>query len=288
MRPILSAAILSIALIAPNSGLASAAAQSPDSPVAAAVVAPLPDYSEFARLALPAPVVADATIRSATAIKGEQAVGLAPGLARFYVTADITTLIRGPAGLAARMSWLVDVPTDAKGRAPKLKKARVLVFARTLPGRAADLQLVYPDGQRPWTPGADQRTRAILTAAVDPAAPPIVTGVANAFFVPGALPGEGETQIFLRTAESRPISISVQRNATGARTWTVALSEVVDAAAPPPAPDSLLWYRLACALPPELPAAAAVDDDPANAARAREDYGYVIQALGRCAFPIGR
>lgn len=274
------AAAGALALLSPQFGHA----QPPDSPPPVA----MPDYSEFARLALAAPVVADATITGATRIKGEQAVGLLPGLARFYVTADIGALIRGPAGLPVRMRWLVDMPLDARGKAPKLKKQRVLIFARALPTRPGELQLVYPDAQRPWTPGADQRTRAILTAALDPAAPPVVTGIANAFFVPGALPGEGETQIFLRTADSRPISISVLRNAIGARTWSVALSEVVDAAAPPPPPDSLLWYRLACALPPQLPTAAAVDDDPANAARAREDYTFVIQSLGRCAFPIGR
>lgn len=287
MRLILSAAMLSAALIPPFSGPASLLAQPPES-APAGIAAPLPDYSEFARLALAAPVVADATIRSTTAIKGQQAASLIPGLARFYVTADINALIRGPAGLPARMSWLVDMPLDAKGRAPKLKKARVLIYARTIAGRPTDLQLVYPDAQRPWTPGADQRTRAILTAALDPAAPPAVTGVANAFFVPGALPGEGETQIFLRTADSRPISLSVHRDAAGERRWSVALSEVVDAAAPPPAPDSLLWYRLACALPAELPAEALVADDAGNVARAREDYAYVMQSLGRCAFPIGR
>lgn len=284
MRPILPAAILAVALILPRSGHA----QPADPPLAATALGALPDYSEFARLALAAPVVADATIRSATRIKGEQAGGLAPGLARFYVTADIAALIRGPAGLPARLRWLVDMPLDARGKAPKLKQARVLVFARTLAGRPADLQLVYPDAQRPWTPATDQLVRRILTDSLDSAAPPVVTGIANAFFVPGALPGEGETQIFLRTADSRPISLSVQRNAIGARSWTVALSEVVDAAAPPPGRDSLLWYRLACALPPELPPAAAVDDDPANAARAREDYAFVMQSLGRCAFPIGR
>ena len=283
MRPISCAVLLAAALIPPSSGHA----QPPDSPMASQPAVPL-DYSEFARLALAAPVVADATIRSATAIKGAQAIGLAPGLARFYVTADVTTLIRGPAGIAARLHWLVDMPLDARGRAPKLKKARVLVFARTLAGRPTDLQLVYPDGQRPWTPALDQLVRRILTDSLDPAAPPVVTGVANAFFVPGALPGEGETQIFLRTADSRPISLSVQRDAIGARRWSVALSEVVDAAVPPPARDSLLWYRLACALPASLPAAAAVDDDPGNAARAREDYTFVIQSLGRCAFPIRR
>lgn len=287
MRTLMYAAAWSAAAISPCFGPASGFAQIPGPPPVAATD-PTLDYSEFARLALAAPVVVDATIRSAERIKGEQAVGVAPGVARLYVTADVTALIRGPAGLAPRVSWLVDMPLDTKGRAPKVKKLRVLAFARALPGRPADLQLVYPDGQRPWTPGTDRLVRRILTDSLDPAAPPVVTGISNAFYVAGALPGEGETQIFLRTADSRPISLSVQRDAAGARTWTVALSEVVDAAVPPPTRDTLLWYRLACALPPELPAEAAVADDPANVARAREDYGFVVQALGRCAFPVGR
>lgn len=278
------------ALLAPLSGPGSAAAQSapPPPPPPAESSGPVLDYSEFARLALAAPVVADATIRSVTTIRGAQAAGVAPGLIRLYVTADVAVLIRGPAGLPARLSWLVDMPLDARGKAPAMKKQRVLIYARALAGRPGELQLVYPDAQRPWTPAGDRLTRAILTDAIDPAAPPVVTGVANAFFVPGALPGEGETQIFLRTADTRPISLSVIRDAVGRRSWTVALSEVVDAAAPPPARDSLLWYRLACALPAELPAAAAVTDDAANVARAREDYRFVIQSLGRCAFPTGR
>lgn len=287
MRRMMYAAALSAAAISPLFGPASGHAQGPDSPPAAPSE-PIPDYSEFARLALAAPVVVDATIRSAERIKGEQAIGLPPGVARFYVTGAITSLIRGPAGMAPRMRWLVDVPVDAKGRPPKLKKARVLVFARALPNRPADLQLVYPDAQRPWTPATDALIRRILKDSLDPEAPPVVTGVTNAFFVPGALPGEGETQIFLRTADSRPISLSVMRNAAGERSWTVALSEVVDAAVPPPQRDTLLWYRLACALPTQLPPDAAVTDEPDNVARAKEDYAFVIQALGRCAYPVGR
>ncbi|MES2754763.1 MAG: hypothetical protein V4659_08870 [Pseudomonadota bacterium] len=242
----------------------------------------LPPYPEYAALALAAPIVADAKIRSTDRVKGAQAVGLGAGLARVYVTADITTLIRGPAGLPARLSYLVDMPLDARGRAASLNKARVLIFARALPGRPGMLQLVAPDGQRPWTPGGDRRVRAILTEALDAAAPPAVTGVGSAFFVPGGLPGEGETQVFLQTADGRPVSLSILRDFAGRRRWSVALSEIVDAAAPPPPRETLLWYRLACSLPATLPAASAVDDDPANAARAREDYRFVIDSLGPC------
>src|SRR3546814_1145016 len=36
-------------------------------------------------------------------------------------------------------------------------------------------------------------------------APPVITGVGCAFHVPGSLPGEGETQIFLATADGSPV-----------------------------------------------------------------------------------
>lgn len=273
------------AALATVAGLAPLAAQ-PTRPAPALVEQPLPDYSDYAALALAAPVVADAMIRSVAAVKGAQAVGLAPGQARFYVTADVAALLQGPAGLPARLSWLVDVPLDARGKAPRLNKQRVLIFARTLADRPAMLQLITPDAQRGWTPAADARTRGILREAVAADAPPVVTGVGNAFFVPGSLPGEGETQVFLQTAGARPVSLSVIRDAAGNRRWSVALSEVVDAATPPPPRDTLLWYRLACALPATLPPASAVDDEPANAAAAREDYAYVIAALGPCAVRI--
>ena len=256
-----------------------------DSRVAPAPAPPV-DYSDYAGLALASPVVADAIVRGADRIAGAEAPGVQPGFARFFVTGDITALIRGPAGLPVRLSWLADLPLDARGRAaaPK-KKSRVLVFARTLPGRPDQLQLVARDGERPWTPDADRISRAVLTEALAAEAPPVVTRVGTAFFVPGALPGEGETQIFLQTADGRPVSLSVIRDAQGQRSWSVALSEVTAAAAPPPARDTLLWYRRACALPSALPAASAVDDVPANAARAREDYDFVIQSLGPCAYP---
>ena len=62
----------------------------------------------------------------------------------------------------------------------------------------------------------------------------------------------------------------------------MALSEIVDDAAGPPQRDTLLWYRLACSLPPALPARALQALSPADAAVAREDYRFVLQQLGRC------
>ncbi len=241
-----------------------------------------PPYADLADLVLASPVVVDATIRSAARIKPAEAGGVAPGAARFYVEVDAAALVRGPGGLLPRVGYLLDVPLDAKGRPPKLKKRRVLVFARPVTGSPTQLQLAAPDAQLDWTPATDARVRRIAREVLAPDAPPAITGVGGAFHVPGALPGEGETQIFLRTAESKPVSLSVLRRPGEEPRFAVALSEIVDESAEPPAPDTLLWYRLSCGLPRALPDAATAALETADADRAREDYRYVIERLGPC------
>ena len=244
--------------------------------------APAPDYAEIADLLLAAPVVADATIRSATRITGAEAAGAAPGTMRFYVEADVAALIRGSAGVAPRIGYVIDLPVDADGRTAKLKKLRVLLFARPVSGSATMVQLVGADAQRPWTAAADARVRAIARDIVASDAPPAITGIGNAFHVPGALPGEGETQIFLTTADNRPVSLSILRRPGEQPRWAVALSEIVDEAAAPPPRDTLLWYRLACGLPAALPERSTASLDPADADFARQDYAVVLAALGPC------
>jgi hypothetical protein len=239
-------------------------------------------YADLADLVLAAPVIADATIRSTTRIKAAEAAGLAPGMVRLYVEADVLALLRGPEGLPARVGYLLDVVPDAGGRLPRLKKARVLLFARPVAGAADQLQLVGPQAQRDWSADVDARVRTIARAVVAPDAPPVVTGIGNAFYVPGALPGEGETQVFLTTADGRPVSLSVLRRPGERPRWAVALSEIVDEAAAPPAPDTLLWYRLACTLPAALPDHSTATLSPADAESARADYRFVIAALGPC------
>ncbi len=241
-----------------------------------------PGYADMADLVLSAPVIADVTIRSAAAIKGAEAAGVAAGHQRFYVEADVGTLIRGAGGLPARVGYLFDAATDARGRAPRLKKMRVLIFARRVPNAADQLQLVAPDAQLAWTPDAEQRSRAITRDALSPDAPPVITGVGNAFYVPGSLPGEGETQIFLTTANNRPVSLSVLRRPGEDRRYAVALSEIVDESAAPPTRDTLLWYRLACALPESLPDHSTASLSPEDAGAARDDYRFVLQKLGPC------
>lgn len=239
-------------------------------------------YADIADLVVASPLVADATIRSADRIKPTEAPGLAPGAQRFYVTADIAALIRGASAIPARAGWLVDVLPDASGRYPKLKKLRVLVFARMVPGRDDQLQLITPAAQRAWNPALDDLTRRIVHEAVAPDAPPAITGVGRAFHVAGTLPGEGETQIFLDTAGSSPATLSIARRPDQAPTWSVATSEVIAAAATPPTRDTLLWYRLACALPSQLPDDSVATLEPEDAAQVRADYGVVLSGLGPC------
>ena len=149
-------------------------------------------------------------------------------------------------------------------------------------GRPGELQLAGSDAQQTWSPALEAQVRRIATELVAPDAPPQITGIGNAFHVPGSLPGEGETQIFLTTGDNRPVSLTILRRPGEERRWAVALAEIVDEAAGPPGRDTLLWYRLACGLPAALPERALASMEGTDAAAAREDYQFVRDALGPC------
>ena len=272
-------ALIAAALALPTSPLP---AQDRSIPATTLNPAATPSYADLADLVIAAPVIADATIRSASRLKPVEAPGLAPGMTRYYVEADVTALVRGAGGVPPRIGYLLDTAPDAAGRQPKLKKARVLLMARAVAATPGQVQLVAPDAQLPWTPDTDSRVRTIAAAVAAGDAPPRITGVGNAFHVPGALPGEGETQVFLTTDTGAPVSLTILRRPGEQPRWAVALSEIVDEAAGPPPRDTLLWYRLACALPMELPNRSAASLAPADAAIAREDYAFVLAALGAC------
>ena len=240
-------------------------------------------YADIADLVIASPLVIDAAIQSTAKIKGADAATVPPGITRFYVEADVLALVRGPGAIPPRVGYLLDVAPDADGRLPKLKKARVLLFARPVSGRPDQVQLVTPSAQLAWDPASAALVGRVVGEALSNEAPPVVTGIGNAFHVAGSLPGEGETQIFLTTADRRPVSLSILRRPGEQPRWAVALSEIVDDAAAPPRRDTLLWYRLACTLPPVLPESATTSLAEADAVVAREDYRFVINALGPCA-----
>lgn len=238
-------------------------------------------YADLADLADAAPLVAVAKIRNIVALPAERAGTVPAGHRRLYIEANVESLIRGEGGISPFISYLYDAPVDARGKVPKLKKAQVILFARR-GGRPGEIQLVARDAQLPATPAYRDQTRAILSELMATGAPPRIIGPGDAFHVPGTIAGEGETQIFLRTENGDPVSLSILRRPGQAPRWAVALGEVVDEAARPPEPGSLLWYRLACTLPQTLPAPSLSALQPHDADAARADYALVIQALGPC------
>ena len=241
-----------------------------------------PTYADLADLALPAPVVAHVRMRRAIPLKPEESPGLAPGFTRFYIESEILALIRGAPGMPTEIRYLIDLPNDPNGRrARPERRGEWLIFARTVPGRPDELQLIAPDGRLPYAPATADRVRANLREGLASDAPPAITGIGRAFHVPGVLPGASETQIFLLTAANQPISLTVRRQPQLQPQWFVSLSEFVDSGATQPAPDSLLWYRLACFLPPELPAAS-FSEAPQHAEAIRADYRLIRQGLGPC------
>jgi hypothetical protein len=261
-----------------------AAAQAPFAAVGEAAT-----YADLVTLAERSQLVARAQIRRQTQLRPERAPGLAPGFARLYIEAETIALIAGDTALGEQLVYLVDVPLNENGKPPKLKKQTVLLFAN-LAGRgpkgATQLQLTGRQAQIPYSPAFEARLRPVLTALAARDVPPVITAVSDALSVPGTLSGESETQIFLKTSTDAPVSITVLRRPGQPPRWGVSWGEIIDSAARPPAPETLRWYRLACALPDQLPASANISQDPATRRLATRDYAFVREALGPCARAI--
>ena len=264
--------------------LAAAAAAAVCAPAESQAPADLPfSYADMADLALTAPVAAHVRVAKATVLRGKRAPGVPPQFARFYVEADLVSLIRGPNPLPARIKYVVDLPRDARGKVPKLRKGtQLLLLAAPVAGRPDELRLVAPDAQLPWSAERAAQLRGILGEATSPTPAPRIVGIGKAFSVAGSLPGESETQIFLLTERGDPVSLNILRRPGETPRWAVALSEIVDEAAGPPQRGTLLWYRLACSLPRTLPRQSLSEADPRSAAAIEADYSLVLEALGPC------
>ncbi|QIQ88287.1 MAG: hypothetical protein G9473_13925 [Erythrobacter sp.] len=241
-----------------------------------------PTYADLVTLAEASALVIRAEIRGQATVEPERAPGLKPGFARLYLEGETRALLAGNTGVRESLAWLADVPLDAKGKAPKLKKSEVLLFADPVTGRPGTLVLVEEEGMLAWTPALESRVRGVLTELVAPDAPPVITGIADALSVRGNLAGESETQVFLETEAGSPVSISVLRRPGQPPAWGVSWGEIIDSSARPPEPGTLRWYRLACALPRELPSSANLARDPDARALAEADYAFVIERLGAC------
>jgi hypothetical protein len=275
MNPKIRSAATTMALLALVQSLP-AGADSPPGPVPAPVT-----YADLADLADATPLVIRAQPRKIIKVEPERARGLRAGWGRYYVEAKTEALIAGTVPLGGALTYLVDLPLDPKGKPPAIKKKSVVLFARAVPGRPGELQLVAPDAQLLWDPALELRVKSLLAELYAPGAPHRITGVREAIHVSGDLAGEGETQIFLTAADGDPAAITVNRKPGQAPQWGVSYSElaVSDAA---PRRDSLGWYRLACFLPRALPESANISPRLADQSRAAADYAYVMAALGPC------
>lgn len=250
--------------------------------IAQAGPAPGPTYADIAQLADSAGLVLRVTVLKTLPVEAARAPGLRPGYGRYYVEAKTKALLAGSAPIGESVKYLADLPLDARGKPSRLKKQDVFLFARTVPGRPGELQLVSPAAQQPWSAAGEERLRGILKALVAPDAPAKVTGVRELLYVPGNLAGQGETQIFLSTADSSAASITVRHQPGTPAAWGVSFSELVADVGHPPAHDTLEWYRLACFLPNLLPAGISVSEGHAAQQQAEADYRMVLGDLGVC------
>lgn len=239
-------------------------------------------YADVADLVVQSPLILDAQIRKVTKLPETQTVGVPAHLQRVLVVADVASLIRGSDGFAAQARFLLDIPKDAKGKIPKLQKRRYFLLGSKVAGRPGELRLARPDALVEWSAENDAMLRAITREAVQLEAPQAISGITGAFHSQGSILGEGETQIFLRTSNGQPISISILSRPGQAKRWAVSTGDVIDESAIAPARNTLLWYRLACGLPRALDAKLVESGNAADIGRAQTDYRFVMDSLGPC------
>ena len=151
------------------------AVATPGESQAPAVATPAFAYADLADLGLAAPVAAHVRIAEAIALKDARAAGVAPGLARFYVEADIVSLIRGAQGIAGAgpLSRRPSARLRPAARRSCERAANIILFAEPVagpPGRAS------PDrARRPARTGPRSRPTACARSSAKPsggAAPP--------------------------------------------------------------------------------------------------------------------
>lgn len=242
-------------------------------------------YADLVSLAEASEMVIRAQIRRQTEVEPERAPGLAPGHARLYIEADTQALIAGRSAVGEGLVYLIDLPRDARGKPPKLKDRTVLLFASPAglgPKGRAQLQLAGNAAQLDYSPELETRLRPILAELLAGDPPPIITGVKDALAVPGTLTGESETQIFLETRSGAPVSVTVLRRPAQEPVWGVSWGEIIDSSASAPRRETLRWYRLACALPQELPSSANLSREADARALAARDYAFMRRELGEC------
>ena len=85
---------------------------------------------------------------------------------RLLIEAEVGALIRGNDGIANQVRFLLDVPKDAKGKIPKLKKMRYFLLGQKAAGLPGTIRLSRPDAVIEWSVGNDAMLRAVTKEAV--------------------------------------------------------------------------------------------------------------------------
>ncbi len=249
---------------------------------AAPIPAPDLTYVDLIELNQSSDMVVKIVVEDQVKVPPERAPGLAPGQVRLYVEAITQALLAGSAPVGETLNFLVDVPLNAKGKAPDLEDVSFLLFARRVAGRPGEIQLAGPEAMFADDPVWEQRVRHVLTQMLQGAQWPAITGVREVMSVPGNLAGESETQIFLETRSGEPAAITVLRRPGMATSWGVSWTDIVDQSARAPLPETPEWYALACFLPAVLPDEALIQRDGQSRQRAQEDYALVLEQIGDC------
>ncbi len=268
MKRLILPVLLSLAAIAP------VAAQTGALPLAVPHDR-LSGFADTAELALAAPVIVRATITRASRISSKGASDVAPGRARFRITASVSSVLAAPDALGATLHYLWDAPVDARGRPPQTKGLDILAFLAA-PKTDGSTRLVSRRAQQPWDSALVDTVRAIVTDQRSGKVP-MISGVSNGFRADGTVPGESESQFFLTSADGKPATLVVQNRPGEVRRVLLARGDIIDESAERVLAGTLLWYRLACFLPARLPARAG-GDDPALA----KDWRDALASLGPC------
>lgn len=229
-------------------------------------------YATLAKAFADAPLIARVKVSSSQEIKPPPS----PDKVRYFLSTAVVSLIRAPSPQPPTLALLADLPLDSRGKRPKVNKTEWLIAARPVDGK---VQLVAPPVA--WTADNEMRVRGIVGDATAAGAPGAVRRISGAFYSPGNVPGESETQIFVDYTNGTKGSLSVLRRPGVAAAWHASVGEVASDS-PPPAKDTFGWYRLACGLPRMLPEAALGELDESARTAARTDYQFVINQLGAC------
>lgn len=240
-------------------------------------------YSDLADLTDSAPIVAVMRLQAQEPVYLDDVRDPKSRTRYYLVTGKVDSLIRGKDGIPQKISFLVQAPKPPLKTRNRIWKrgSSLIVFARpsSPPG---SIQLVSNNAAQTWSTETETVVRAITTELLAANPPPAIMGPGDSFHVAGTVEGESETQIFLKTATGAPVSLSVIRRPGESARWGVSLGEIVDDAAIPPPPGSLLWYRLACSLPDHLPATSTRGLSVIEAEAARRDYRFIMESLGSC------